>query len=81
MTIVVEDDGSGIPDAVQARVFEPFFTTKESGKGTGLGLAIARGIVVDRHQGDIRLESQQGLGTKFFVRLPIAAPAEPAPAS
>jgi signal transduction histidine kinase len=70
---VVEDDGAGIPEAVQARVFEPFFTTKESGKGTGLGLAIARGIVVDRHQGDIRLESKPGSGTRFFVRLPIAA--------
>ena len=42
------------------------------------GLAIARGIVVDRHQGEIRLESRQGMGTTFFVRLPIA---EPVPAS
>lgn len=72
--IEIEDDGPGIPDAIQARVFEPFFTTKDSGKGTGLGLAIARGIVVDKHQGEIRLESKPGLGTKFFVRLPIAAP-------
>ena len=77
MTIEVQDDGTGIPDAIQARVFEPFFTTKDSGKGTGLGLAIARGIVVDRHHGEIRLESRQGMGTTFFVRLPIA---EPAPA-
>jgi DNA-binding response OmpR family regulator len=41
-------------------------------------VAIARGIVVDRHEGEIRLESRQGMGTTFFVRLPIA---EPVPAS
>ncbi|TML26075.1 MAG: histidine kinase, partial [Actinobacteria bacterium] len=56
------------------RVFEPFFTTKEVGKGTGQGLALCWSLVVDRHGGTISLESQQGVGTTFHVRLPVQAP-------
>jgi signal transduction histidine kinase len=70
--IVVEitDTGAGIDPAVQARVFEPFFTTKDVGKGTGLGLDIAWRIVVERHGGEIGLESSSA-GTVARVRLPI----------
>ena len=59
-----------MPDEVQARAFEPFFTTKEVGKGTGLGLDIARRIVVDRHHGEIEIDSQPGR-TVLAVRLPL----------
>ena len=63
------DTGSGMPPEVRAHAFEPFFTTKEVGKGTGLGLDISRRIVVERHSGDIDIESGPG-GTLVRVRLP-----------
>ena len=69
--IAVSDDGGGIPAGVQARIFEPFFTTKPMGKGTGQGLALAHAIVVDRHVGKLTFESTVGLGTTFYVRLPL----------
>jgi signal transduction histidine kinase len=70
--IVVEigDTGPGIPPEVQQRIFEPFFTTKPVGEGTGLGLDIAWRIVVNKHHGDIRVESVPG-DTRFQIRLPI----------
>ncbi len=69
--IEIGDTGPGIPDDVQARIFEAFFTTKAMGKGTGLGLDIAYRIV-NRHRGDIHVESQPG-DTRFQVCLPIKA--------
>jgi len=76
----VEDDGPGIPRAVQARIFEPFFTTKPAGKGTGLGLAVTFGIM-RAHGGAIRVESEEGRGTKFILRFRVAGshPATGAP--
>jgi signal transduction histidine kinase len=65
------DNGSGIPEAIRNRVFDPFFTTKPVGVGTGQGLAIAYSTVVERHHGQITLESEVGLGTSFLVRLPL----------
>ena len=56
------------------RIFEPFFTTKPVGEGTGLGLDISWRIVVNKHHGDIRVESEPG-DTRFLVRLPLTAPA------
>ncbi len=69
--IAVSDTGGGIPEAVRHRVFDPFFTTKDVGKGTGQGLAIARAVVVDKHGGSIRFESELGQGTTFFMRIPV----------
>jgi two-component system, NtrC family, sensor kinase len=71
VTIAVRDDGAGMPEAVKARIFEPFFTTKEVGHGTGQGLAISRSIVCDKHHGRLEFTSEEGVGTTFFVRLPI----------
>jgi signal transduction histidine kinase len=51
----------------------PFFTTKEVGKGTGQGLAIARSVVVNKHGGTLRFETECGKGTTFFIRLPLDA--------
>jgi signal transduction histidine kinase len=75
--VVVEfaDTGPGIPAAIKDRIFEPFFTTKPVGQGTGLGLDISWRIVVNRHHGDLRVESEPG-NTRFFVRLPISSPRE-----
>jgi signal transduction histidine kinase len=68
--VEVGDNGPGIPDDIKDRIFEPFFTTKPVGEGTGLGLDIAWRIVVNKHHGDLRVESRPG-DTRFQVRLPI----------
>ncbi|MGF1646927.1 MAG: sensor histidine kinase [Kineosporiaceae bacterium] len=70
--VVVEiiDTGPGVPEDLRRRIFEPFFTTKPVGQGTGLGLDISRRIVVERHRGDLRLESRPG-DTRFQAVLPI----------
>ena len=69
--VVVEigDTGPGMPPDVQARAFEPFYTTKDVGKGTGLGLDISRRIIVERHHGQIRIDSRPGQ-TVLRVHLP-----------
>ena len=68
------DDGPGIPADIIENIFNPFFTTKPFGEGTGLGLDLARRIVVEKHHGDLRVESEPG-NTRFIVLLPLVAPA------
>ncbi len=68
------DDGPGIPEDIIGRIFTPFFTTKPFGEGTGLGLDLAWRIVVEKHNGDLRVHSEPG-DTRFIVVLPIQAPA------
>jgi signal transduction histidine kinase len=67
------DTGPGVPPEIRDRIFEPFFTTKPVGEGTGLGLDISWRIVVNKHHGDISVESEPG-DTRFRVRLPVSAP-------
>jgi two-component system NtrC family sensor kinase len=69
-TIVVADDGPGIPPGIRERVFEPFFTTKPVGKGVGLGLAIGYRIV-QAHKGAIEIRDKAGGGTEFAVTIPL----------
>jgi signal transduction histidine kinase len=73
--VVVEigDTGVGIPPEVKGRIFDAFFTTKPVGEGTGLGLDISWRIVVTKHHGDIRVESEPG-DTRFRVLLPLESP-------
>ena len=73
--VIIGDTGPGIPKAIQQRVFEPFFTTKPVGQGTGLGLDISWRIVVDKHHGDLSVESTPG-DTRFRVRIPIRSTEE-----
>jgi signal transduction histidine kinase len=71
VVIAIADNGGGIPVKVQARIFEPFFTTKEVGVGTGQGLAIAHNVIVKSHQGQIWFDSKEGIGTTFYIKLPM----------
>jgi hypothetical protein len=70
--VSVKDSGKGIPVEIQDKIFKPFFTTKPAGEGSGLGLDIVKKII-DKHQGKIYFSSELGLGTTFFVELPILA--------
>jgi len=69
VVIKISDTGSGIPEQNLNRIFDPFFTTKEVGKGTGLGLHIAYDII-QKHGGRIEVESREGKGTVFTLRIP-----------
>ncbi len=69
--IRVTDNGSGIPENVKQKIFQPFFTTKPTGQGTGLGLSLAYDIITKGHGGTIEVESIEGEGTTFIVKLPI----------
>lgn len=71
--LVVEDSGQGIAPDVLPRIFDPFFTSKKVGEGTGLGLSIVYGIIQECG-GRIRAESQPGVGTRFFIDLPLPGP-------
>ena len=73
--VEIGDTGPGIPPEARGRIFEPFFTTKPVGDGTGLGLDISFRIVANKHNGDIRVESEPG-NTRFIVRLPLRPAAE-----
>lgn len=65
------DTGCGIPADKIDKIFQPFFTTKDKDKGTGLGLSICYSII-KAHQGNIEVESEEGIGTTFRISLPIA---------
>ncbi len=69
--ITIADNGCGMPDEVKKRIFEPFYTTKGVGKGTGQGLAIVYSVIVDKHHGEIEVESTPGEGTTFNIKLPL----------
>jgi signal transduction histidine kinase len=71
--VEIGDTGPGIAPEARNRIFEPFFTTKPMGEGTGLGLDISFRIVVNKHNGDIRVDSEPG-DTRFTVWLPLRRP-------
>jgi len=70
VTASISDNGCGISPAVMDHIWDPFFTTKDLDRGVGLGLAVTYNII-KAHNGEIRVESTQGKGSKFTVRLPI----------
>lgn len=69
----IKDDGTGMTEEVRRKIFDPFFTTKDVGVGTGLGLSISYGII-EKHGGNITVESTPGEGTEFIITLPIHQP-------
>ena len=66
--ITVTDNGPGIPDSIKDKIFQPFFTTKPTGQGTGLGLSLAYDIV-KAHGGTLDVESREGQGSTFIIKL------------
>ena len=77
--VLVEDTGSGMPEAVLAKALEPFYTTKKAGKGTGLGLSLVH-TTVAAHHGQLDIRSQVGQGTQVKLTFPAAGAGVPAPA-
>lgn len=73
IVITIKDNGKGIPEKVLNKIFDPFFTTKPVGQGTGLGLSISYGII-EKHKGQILVDSQVGKGTEFKIILPLITP-------
>ena len=71
VVIKVQDNGTGIPAAILPKIFQPFFTTKPTGEGTGLGLSLAYDIVTKGHGGTLEVETKEGEGTTFIIKLPI----------
>jgi len=69
--VTFADTGIGMPLEVQEKIFQPYFTTKES--GTGLGMAVVHRVITD-HNGAIEVESQENVGTKFIISLPVVVP-------
>lgn len=72
VVVTIEDNGCGMPEQTKQRIFEPFYTTKDVGEGTGLGMSISYGII-QKHQGEMVVESQVNVGTLFTLSLPICA--------
>ena len=69
-SILIQDNGVGIPEELLQRIFDPFYTTKEVGAGTGLGLSISYGII-EQHGGRIEVDSQVKEGANFKIYLPL----------
>jgi len=78
VVLTVTDTGMGMPEHVRTRIFDPFFTTKGE-VGTGLGLSVSFSII-QRHSGEMRVESQAGRGTTFTIVLPVGMAEVQAPA-
>ena len=72
LEIRIRDNGNGIPSEVLDKIFNPFFTTKPTGEGTGLGLSISHDIIVQGHQGQLEVETEEGNYTEFIITLPKA---------
>jgi two-component system sensor histidine kinase HydH len=72
VTVTIEDTGAGMNEDTVARIFDLFYTTKS--EGTGLGMAIVRSVI-DRHHGELSIDSSPGRGTRVVVRLPLEVPA------
>lgn len=78
--ITIKDTGCGISSSAMRKIFEPFYTTKPVGQGTGLGLSLSYSII-QKHKGDIKVESQLNVGTTFTIILPILKQEDLVPAT
>ncbi|MHC0066498.1 ATP-binding protein [Nostoc sp. UIC 10890] len=71
VVVRIADNGPGMSQEVKKKLFDPFFTTKPVGQGTGLGLSISYQIVVQKHSGILRCESELGKGSEFWIEIPL----------
>ncbi len=71
VTIVITDNGNGIPQKVIDKIFQPFFTTKPVGEGTGLGLSMSYEIITKGHGGELKVETKEGEYARFTIILPV----------
>lgn len=71
IVVKIRDNGKGMDEKTLKQIFDPFFTSKRHHGGTGLGLSIAYGIIKE-HKGRIDVESKPGLGTTFYIHLPVS---------
>lgn len=71
VTITIADNGKGMTKEVQQHLFDNFYTTKPVGQGTGLGMGITRDIIENKHNGTLRYETEEGVGTRFIMTIPI----------
>ncbi|WP_336517150.1 sensor histidine kinase [Pollutibacter soli] len=69
--ITVSDNGIGMTDQVKAKIFQPFFTTKPTGQGTGLGMSLSYDIITKRHNGELNVKSNPGMGSEFTITIPV----------
>ncbi len=76
ISIVIHDNGPGIPAAIQSKIFDPFFTTKPVGKGTGMGMSISYQIITETHGGTLTLKSTPNCGTTFTITIPDQIPGQ-----
>ena len=76
LLIRISDNGPGMIPEVKKRIFDPFYTTKPVGRGTGLGLAISYQIIVEKHGGIMECISEPGIGTEFWIEIPVKPPAK-----
>lgn len=71
LSLAIQDFGCGIKKENLSKVFDPLFTTKETSRGTGLGLTICKDIIENQYHGNIRVESEEGIGTLVLIAFPI----------
>ncbi len=69
--LIIEDNGTGMPQEVVKQLYTPFFTTKPVGEGTGLGLSLTKSIIEVKHKGKIEMETKENEFTRFIISLPI----------
>lgn len=73
VTIIIRDNGTGIPPHILDKIYQPFFTTKPTGQGTGLGLSLSYNIITQGHAGTLSTISEIGQFTEVTIQLPISA--------
>ncbi|MBC1224034.1 GAF domain-containing protein [Nostoc sp. UCD121] len=76
LLIRISDNGPGMTPEIKKRIFDPFYTTKPVGRGTGLGLAISYQIICEKHGGIMECISEPGIGTEFWIEIPVKPPAK-----
>lgn len=72
LSLTIQDFGCGIKKDDIGKVFDPLYTTKDTARGTGLGLTICKDIIENQYHGNIRIESEEGIGTLVLIAFPIA---------